>query len=94
MKMPERVEIEGQQVEIEIHETARQADHAHAVHIVARAGETERSGKLTLHPHPGRTAEHLQNDIKEFAQRLAEEAAGHERSRTLLKDFFSPGASE
>jgi hypothetical protein len=57
--------------------------------VFATCGDTSRSGSLTLHPKHDRTDDHLQQEIGDLAQRLAEEAAGHEQSRLLTETFFS-----
>ena len=57
--------------------------------IAATCGGTTRMGPLSLHPKHDRTDDNLQQEIADLAQRLAEEAAGHEQSRLLTETFFS-----
>jgi hypothetical protein len=59
------------------------------LHFSATCGSTSREGKMSLHPKHDRAQEHLENDIQEFALRLAHETAGHEQSRLLLAKLMS-----
>jgi hypothetical protein len=46
------------------------------------------NGVMTLHPKHDHTEEQFLIDVKEFATRLAEEAAGHAQSQHLLDKHF------
>ena len=62
---------------------------ANVIQFTATCGGTTRRARMTMAPKHDHTAEFLQNDIRERAQLLAEEAAGHEQSRKLTSALFS-----
>lgn len=78
------IKIGGHDVEVEVRPLS-----SNVIQLSATCGETTCHHNQTLHPKHDRTDEHLRNDIQDAAQRLAEEAAGHEQSRKLTEQFFS-----
>jgi len=60
----------------------------HCLDLAATCGETTRRSRLTQHPNPDRAIEHLESDVDKLAERLAREAAGHERARLLKKAYL------
>lgn len=69
---------------------ANPAGH-NVIQLTATCGETVRHHNQAMHPKHDRTAEHLRKDIRDAAQLLAEEAAGHEQSRKLMGELFPGG---
>jgi hypothetical protein len=47
-------------------------------------------GSLSLHPKHDQTEDGLLIELKRFAAGLAQEAAGHGQSKTLLDKYFPP----
>lgn len=73
---------------------------AHAVQVVIESDEhriittatcegTVVTGVHTLHHKHDRTHEELEQDIQDFAKRLAHEAAGKNQNRILMERVFS-----
>lgn len=63
--------------------------HEHRIEYVATCGRTTVGPcNQKLQQGHSHTPEQFAKDIEEFAQRLAEEAAGHEQGRALVENYF------
>lgn len=91
--MKKELHIHGRMVAVTV-ERHQEGEAAAALKLTACCGATTRSGVLTVMPVAARTSSQLQRDIDDFAQRLAEEAAGHETSRVLLDDILGPAPAK
>jgi hypothetical protein len=85
--MPMQVGNRGVIVEIRMPDRILDG-HAPHLELTATCGETVRHCTMTLALAHDHTAEQFQKDIRDRAQLLAEEAAGHERGRWLRQEFF------
>jgi hypothetical protein len=83
-----KLEIKVGEHQVEIEVTPIACGDIHVLELTARCGETTRHGRQTISPKHDHTVELLQEDIRQSAQRLAEEAAGHEQTRKLKAQLF------
>lgn len=51
-------------------------------------------GVLSMHPNHNHSEEQFLKDLGDFAQRLAEEAAGKAQRQNLIDKFFPEGATQ
>lgn len=83
MKKLDDVKVGNQNVVLSIEDHPHEA--VHAIRFTAVCGESTKEGVLTLNVPVDATAETVDNDVREFAQRMAEECAAHERARAAKK---------
>lgn len=62
--------------------------HEHRVEMSATIGNTTVGGVLKLQSTHDHSADQFAKDVQAFALRLATEAAGNERGRTLIEEHF------
>lgn len=69
--------------------------HPHVIRYRAKCGDgKEVTGSMPLPARHDRIIDHLDKDHRDFVRRISAEAAGHERSRLHIKEFFSEGSAE
>ena len=73
----------------EIEVQAKPLEHG-AIHFIAKCGEHERTGIMSIHApnYHDYTEEQLKKDIDDFATNLAKEVAGHAQHSKLLSRLF------
>lgn len=83
MPIPEKtINVAGRSVVVEAVQELT-PDGITILRVTARTGTTSYTGVQTVSPNPNLTVAQMQKDLDDFRQKIAEEAAGREVTRTL-----------